>query len=558
MTKRILDSIIIVSTVFVMITAFVLSIVLNRYFATRLQDEMIKEAQLIGRGAETSGITYFSTTSIGDLHVTWIDKNGSVIFDSYKKTTRDYSKERLFLEAKYFGEYRSSEYSFRTATASLEYSLKLRDGTVIYVSDVQISLKKQVRDIVRSLMISFVFLALTALILAHLVSSRILKPLNNLDLENPKIDKSLPELSPLLVKLNDQNIRISNQMYELRRSREQFEQITESMSEGIIVTDTRLNILSCNSGAVSLLGAEGKAEEGKTVFNLNNSDSFRRCLHDAAGGKHAEMVLNTPDGDREVIASPAYSSNVIHGVVVLIMDVTEKHQLETMRREFTSNVSHELKTPLTTIYGFSDLLSNGMVKPGDVQTLGENIRREAERLITLINDIVALSKLDENSVPAAKENVDLYELAEEVVRRLGPNAEKKNITASVSGERVVYNGCRTILDEIIYNLCDNAIKYGVEGGFVEVKLSHIPKKVLITVTDNGVGIPQQSIGRIFERFYRVDKSRSRKVNGTGLGLSIVKHGVIYHGGEIRCESTPGNGTEFTVELPVSPQVIPHR
>ena len=549
MTKRILDSIIIVSTVFVIITSCVLSIVLNRYFAERLQDEVVSEAKFIAIGVEADKNSYLKTVSIGDMHVTWIDDKGSVLYDSYKETTRDFSKDRVFLEAKYFGEYRSSDYSFRNASFSFEYSIKLKDGTVIYISDVQISLRNQVRDIIRSLMISFVFLALAALIIAHLVSNRLLKPINNIDLDNPKIDKSLPELAPLLVKINDQNVRISNQMYELRRSRDQFEQITESMSEGIIVTDTKLNILSCNSGAVNLLGAEGEAEEGTSVFTLNNSDAFRRCLQDAAGGKHAEMVMNSPDGDREVIASPVYSSNVIQGVVVFIMDITEKHQLETMRREFTSNVSHELKTPLTTIYGFSDLLANGMVKPGDVQTLGENIRREAERLITLINDIVALSKLDENSVPAAKENVDLYELAEDIVHRLEHNAGKKNITASVSGEHVVYNGCRTILDEIIYNLCDNAIKYGVEGGFVEVNLLKLHKKAVITVRDNGVGIPQQSIGRIFERFYRVDKSRSRKVNGTGLGLSIVKHGVIYHGGEIRCESIPGKGTEFTVELP---------
>ena len=549
MTKRILDTIIIVASIFAFITAVVIAMILNSYFMARLEEETIAEARLIGRGAETSEISYFNTTAIRNMHITWIDTDGSVKYDTNMEYDKNYFTDKAFRKAKSFGEYRSSEYSFKKATSTLEYSFRLKDGSVIMVSDVRFSLKEQFVDILRSLMIGMVVLALAALIIANLVARRIVRPINSIDLDDPKIDSSLSELSPLLEKLHTQNQKISNQMYELRRNREQFLQITENMSEGIIVTDIKLNVLASNSSALRLIGAEFYTE-GRSVFALNNSESFRRCLQDAAGGIHSETVLHTPEGDREVIASPSNGAITINGIVVLIMDVTEKQQLETMRREFTSNVSHELKTPLTTIYGFSDLLANGMVKSEDVPKLGENIRREAERLITLIKDIVALSKLDENSVPAEKEDVDLYELAEEVISRLSTNAEKKKITASVTGEHIVYNGSRTILDEIIYNLCDNAIKYGVENGTLDVKISHIPKKVFITVSDNGVGIPQQSVGRIFERFYRVDKSRSRKVNGTGLGLSIVKHGVMYHGGEIRCESTLDKGSVFTVELPV--------
>lgn len=549
MTKRILDTIIVVASVFAIITAVVIAGVLNRYFTQRLEEEIITEARLIGRGAEESKVAYFSTASIGNLHVTWIDTDGSVKYDSNMQYDKNYFTDKAFTRAKGFGEYKKSEYSFKNACTEMKYSFRLKDGSVIMVSDVKFSLREQFLDILRSLMIGMVILAFAALVIANLVSRRIVRPINNIDLEDPKIDKSLPELSPLLNRLRTQNQKIANQMYELRQSREQFIQITENMSEGLIVTDVKLNVLSSNSSALRLIGAEFYTE-GKSVFSLNNSESFRRCLQNAAGGVHSETVLHTYDGDREIIASPVNGANTINGIVILIMDVTEKQQLETMRREFTSNVSHELKTPLTTIYGFSDLLANGMVKPEDVTKLGDNIRREAERLITLIKDIVSLSKLDENSVPAEKADVDLYDLAQEVVARLVPNASKKNITGSVTGEHIVYNGNRTILDEIIYNLSDNAIKYGVENGTYEVKISHIPKKVFITVTDDGVGIPQQSVGRIFERFYRVDKSRSRKVNGTGLGLSIVKHGVMYHGGEIRCESKPDKGSVFTVELPV--------
>ena len=465
MTKRILDTIIVVASVFAIITAVVIAGVLNRYFTQRLEEEIITEARLIGRGAEESKVAYFSTASIGNLHVTWIDTDGSVKYDSNMQYDKNYFTDKAFTRAKGFGEYKKSEYSFKNACTEMKYSFRLKDGSVIMVSDVKFSLREQFLDILRSLMIGMVILAFAALVIANLVSRRIVRPINNIDLEDPKIDKSLPELSPLLNRLRTQNQKIANQMYELRQSREQFIQITENMSEGLIVTDVKLNVLSSNSSALRLIGAEFYTE-GKSVFSLNNSESFRRCLQNAAGGVHSETVLHTYDGDREIIASPVNGANTINGIVILIMDVTEKQQLETMRREFTSNAS------------------------------------------------------------------------------------KKNITGSVTGEHIVYNGNRTILDEIIYNLSDNAIKYGVENGTYEVKISHIPKKVFITVTDDGVGIPQQSVGRIFERFYRVDKSRSRKVNGTGLGLSIVKHGVMYHGGEIRCESKPDKGSVFTVELPV--------
>ncbi|MDE6780651.1 MAG: histidine kinase, partial [Ruminococcus sp.] len=286
-----------------------------------------------------------------------------------------------------------------------------------------------------------------------------------------------------------------------------------------------------------------------SIYLLNNSETFRYCIQNAMGGRNSSCILNTPDGDREIIASPSNATDTVNGIVVFIFDVTEKQKLETMRREFTSNVSHELRTPLTTIYGISDMLSNGIVKPEDVGHFGQNIRSEAERLIILINDIVALSKLDENSVPRDDTETDLYDLAETVLDRLHHNAEKKNIEMHLNGEHVRITGNKTVLEEIIYNLCDNAIKYNKTFGRVDVKISHIPTKILVTVSDTGMGIPSEHINRIFERFYRVDKSHSRQINGTGLGLSIVKHGVMYHNGTIRVESTVGQGSVFIVEFP---------
>lgn len=393
----------------------------------------------------------------------------------------------------------------------------------------------------------FAIAVLTGLISALRMSRKITRPLVEVNPDDPKINYS--EINPLINKIRIQKGKIRRQSNEVQSGREQLSLITENMTEGIVIADTRTNILSCNSGALRLLGTEN-IKTGDSIYILNDSEIFRHCIQDAMGGRNSSCILKTSGGDREIIASPSNITDTINGIVVFIFDVTEKQQLETMRREFTSNVSHELKTPLTTIYGISDMLANGIVKPEDVGQFGKNIRSEAERLIILINDIVSLSKLDENSVPRDDTGTDLYNLAGEVIERLRRNADEKDIKLSLSGEHIEFTGNRTVLDEIIYNLCDNAIKYNKVSGHVDVRISHIPTKILITVSDDGMGIPQEHINRIFERFYRVDKSHSRQIKGTGLGLSIVKHGVMYHNGTIRVESTIGKGSVFTVEFPI--------
>ncbi|MDE6671650.1 MAG: cell wall metabolism sensor histidine kinase WalK [Ruminococcus sp.] len=393
----------------------------------------------------------------------------------------------------------------------------------------------------------FVIAVLIGIVFALRMSRKITRPLVEVNPDNPKINYS--EINPLINKIRIQKGKICRQSNEVKSGREQLSLITENMSEGIVIADPKTNILSCNTGALKLLNAEG-VSTGDSIYLLNNSESFRRCIQDAMGGRNSTCILKTSGGDREIIASPSNTTDTVNGIVVFILDVTERQQLETMRREFTSNVSHELKTPLTTIYGISDMLVNGIVRPEDVGQFGQNIRSEAERLIILINDIVSLSKLDENSVPRDDTGTDLYNLAEEVIDRLRHSADERNIKLSLTGEHIELTGNRTVLDEIIYNLCDNAIKYNKDSGHVEIKVSHIPTKILITVSDDGMGIPSEHINRIFERFYRVDKSHSRQIKGTGLGLSIVKHGVMYHNGTIRVESTVGKGSSFIVEFPI--------
>lgn len=392
----------------------------------------------------------------------------------------------------------------------------------------------------------FVISVLVSIIFGIRLSKKITRPLIEVNPDDPNINYS--EINPLIQKIRRQKGKISRQKHEVRSGREQLSLITENMDEGIVIADPRNNILSCNSGALKLLGAENVGE-GQSIYLLNDSETFRHCIQNAMGGRNSSCILKTPDGDREIIASPSNITDTVNGIVVFIFDVTERQQLETMRREFTSNVSHELKTPLTTIYGIADMLSNGIVRPDDVGSFGQNIRSEAERLIILINDIVSLSKLDENSIPHDDVETDLYNLAEKVLDRLQHSADKKNIKMYLTGEHLKITGNRTVLDEIIYNLCDNAIKYNKNYGRVDVKISHMPSKIIVTVSDTGMGIPPEHISRIFERFYRVDKSHSRQINGTGLGLSIVKHGVIYHNGTIHVESTVGKGSVFTVEFP---------
>lgn len=385
-------------------------------------------------------------------------------------------------------------------------------------------------------------------IFSLIAAAKIVRPIKDIDLSQPHFHKSYKELTPLLEQLRKQNGRVNRYMTKLTDSREQFSLITENMNDGIVIADSKTTILSCNSAACTLMGVE-PVFEGQSIYALSNDEPFRRCIQDAMGGRRSELIIKTENGDRKIIASPADITETLNGVVVFILDVTEEQALEKMRREFTSNVSHELKTPLTTIYGISDMLANNMVKAKNVAEFGGNIRREADRLISLINDIVSLSRLDESDAPRQWEEVELYSLAEEIIGRLARTAEEKSVTAELIGEQVTIFGDSTILSEVLYNLCENAIKYNKEGGSYTVRISHIPMKAVITVTDTGIGIPDEHIDRIFERFYRVDKSRSQKIKGTGLGLSIVKHGVAYHKGTVRCVNSE-NGTVFIVELPV--------
>ncbi len=397
------------------------------------------------------------------------------------------------------------------------------------------------------ILITILFVFAICMVMAKYFTHRIIKPIENMR-QNPE-ENLYKELIPLAETISSQQKQIKKQFQRLQIEKDKIATLIDNMSEGFILIDLDKNVLMSNNSASKLLGSSSEKILYETLNEYSCNEVVSECVDSAISGESKSGDVTIKGKALQIIANPVYSNDRQNGVICLIIDISAKKKAEKMRREFTSNVSHELKTPLTTIYGVADMLANGMVKEADVAAFGGNIRREADRLITLINDIVALSKLDENSLPRSDEEIDLYELAAEIVGRLENCAAEKNITGTVFGDHVIMVGNRTVFDEVIYNLCDNAIKYGNIGGKYEVKLSHIPKRAILTVSDNGIGIPEEHIERIFERFYRVDKSRSRKIKGTGLGLSIVKHGVMYHGGTIRAVST-NEGTSFIAEFPL--------
>lgn len=550
MTRKIYLSVMTVSAVAVVAAMLFLTLLIHEVYLDDTIREMRQQGEIIASGMNMSGGQFLRLTDLGDLRVTWIASDGRVIFDSESDPSKmeNHADREEVVQALDGGSGSAMRYSKTLLHTTVNYAKRLDDGSILRVSGESPSISMMLTTMLQPLIAIILVLILGSLLLASLVSKHIVRPINNIDLDHPDVDSGYHELAPLLGRLKEQNLRVYRQLEELRQNREQFSLITESMKEGLLVIDPKSNILASNSSAYALLGAE--KSEHQSVYSLNHSERFRRCVQNAMGGRYDEYILETPAGQRQIIASPASGAGRVNGVVMFIMDVTERQELENMRREFTSNVSHELKTPLTTIYGMADLLAGGVVQPEDVSGFGEEIRREADRLITLINDIVSLSKLDEDSIPRDDEDIDIYLLAEEIISRLKMSADAAGVTGSLTGEHVTIKTNRTVLDEVLFNLCDNAVKYNRQGGRYEVKVAHIPTRVRITVADTGTGIPPGHIDRIFERFYRVDKSRSRRIKGTGLGLSIVKHGVGYLGGNIRVESEPDKGTTFIVELPV--------
>ena len=496
-------------------------------------------------------VASLETLGAFENRITYIAADGTVLFDNkadpaQMENHNDREEVRAARESgNGFAVRESSTISKRTIYCARQ----IADGCVVRVSGTMDTVLGVVLGMWWEVLLALLAAAALSGGIAALVARAVVRPINAIDLRAPDIAESYGEIAPLLHRIKEQNAEISAQMAELSRSREEFTLITENMSEGFIITDSRTEVLSYNRAALEILGADGGDGQTRSVLALNRSENFRRAVETALSGSRCEQELTLGERVYQLISTPVRADGGVSGAVLIILDITEKESREELRREFTSNVSHELKTPLTTIYGIADMIVGGIVKPEDIGRFAGDIRDEAKRLIALIEDIIKLSQLDENTFTDTKERVDILSLAELAASRLKTVADGRHVTINVSGVRAEYTGMSSVLEEMIYNLLDNAVKYNREGGRADISVEDAPGSVTVTVADTGIGIPADSIGRVFERFYRVDKSHSRRIGGTGLGLSIVKHGAALHGGTVTISSAEGSGTTVKLTLP---------
>ena len=544
MTSKIFRSTVFVAAVVLLCSLSVILGVLYNHF-TEVQVRQLKdELSLAVTGTEQYGNAFLENVEADRFRVTWIDKDGTVLFDTQADQTamENHANREEIREAMETGSGSAVRNSSTMTEQTYYEARRLYDGTVLRISANQASAWALMIDLLWPiLLIAVLAIGLSAL-LARRMAKIIVGPLNKLDLERPLSNDTYEELSPLLRRINRQHLQIDAQMRKLRRKTDEFIQITSHMQEGLVVLDRETNIRSINSAALRIFRAEETCV-GSGFFQINRSNDLRQALNDALDHGHGSVIREFEGRTYRFDMSRIRSDGRLLGAVILAVDVTETQNAEKLRREFSANVSHELKTPLQGIIGSAELLESGMVKPEDTPRFVGHIRREAKRLVNLIEDIIRLSQLDEG-VAMPTETVDILALAEEVQSILRPSAEDRNVSIAVSGAGFSVIGVRRMLHEVIYNLCDNAIKYNVPGGSVQI---HAENDCL-TVSDTGIGIPQEHQDRIFERFYRVDKSHSKETGGTGLGLSIVKHAAAYHNAKITLDSTPGRGTSITIQF----------
>ena len=542
MTSKIFRSTVLVAVIVLLCSLGIVMGVLYSHF-TQVQVQQLKnELSLAVTGTEQYGNAFLENVEANKFRITWIDLDGTVLFDTQADQTvmENHADREEIREAFTNGRGSAVRVSVTLTEQTFYEAQKLKDGTVLRISTNQESAWSLMLGLLWPIILIAALAIAISAILARRMAKKIVEPLNTLDLEQPLSNNTYEELSPLLRRLNQQHLQIDSQMRKIQRNAEEFLQITSHMQEGLVVLDKETNIRSINSAAMQIFQAD-KACVGGSFFRVNRSNDLRQTLNDALDRGRGSSMLDIDGRIYRFDMSSIQSGSSLLGAVILAVDVTESRNAEQMRREFSANVSHELKTPLQGIIGSAELLESGMVKEEDEARFVGHIRKEASRLVSLIEDIIRLSQLDEGvALPA--EDVDLLLVAEEVKAILEKSAAEKNVSITISGSGFIVQGVRRMLQEIIYNLCDNAIKYNIPGGSVEI---HIENKRL-TVHDTGIGIPAEHKDRIFERFYRVDKSHSKASGGTGLGLSIVKHAVAYHKANIELDSTPGKGTTISV------------
>lgn len=551
MTNRIFRAICIVVICMFLVSTLPIIGVLYDYFSDVQFEKLEVQATLAAKGVSDEGYDYFSNLPTEGYRITWIDKDGKVIYDSKSgETSENLAVFEDVKQALEQGFGKSSKHNQTATERELYYSKRLNDGTVVRLSDSQYSLFTLTMSLFQPLIVIAAITMLLSIFLAYGLSRKIVKPLNELNLDNPMSNTEYEELNPLLNRIDSQQKQLKYHSMELKRRQDEFQVVTDNMNEGLVLLSDRGEILSINHTAARLLSVS-KHCVGQDIFKISDAKEIHSLLEKAREGTENELTIVKNDDIYQLNASPILSGDAVLGIVLLIFNITEKERAGKLRREFTANVSHELKTPLHSISGYAEILKSGMVKSEDVGRFSGQIYQEAQRLICLIDDIINLSRLDESSSELAYEKVELSNIAKEIVNQLTPEAELANVTLSFHGETAYVSGVERLLKVVLSNLCDNAIKYNVENGKVLVSVKNSQGSAVVSVKDTGIGIPQEHQERIFERFYRVDKSHSKEVGGTGLGLSIVKHAVLLHNAEISLSSSVGKGTEITIKFPVT-------
>ena len=552
MRKKIFKNMCLLALVTILLSSLLVTIVYYANSDARMKSEVREETRFVRGAVELSGQDYLATVENTATRITLGGTDGTVLYDNQADpaTMENHSDREEFQEASTAGAGEATRISDTIAEQTFYYAVKLQNGQVLRVAATTDSVFAAVLAVLPWILGVEVLVAVCTVLFSNFLTKKIVAPINRLDLDHPADNEIYDELSPLLGKISRQNEVIAQQMKSLREKQEEFTSITENMSEGFLVLDNNTDILSYNTSALRLLGAEAvPAESHVSALALNRSAGFRSAVDGALAGKRSEQLVRQGGRCCQVMANPVLRDGEVEGAVVVILDITEREERENLRREFTANVSHELKTPLTSISGFAEIIKNGIVKPEDIPRFAGNIYEESQRLVTLVDDILNLSRLDEADVQLEREDFDLSSLARDVAGRLKASAKKNGVVITVIGDKAEINGVKSIVDEMVFNLVDNAVKYNKQNGRVTVTVDSSSDGTALTVTDTGIGIPQADVDRVFERFYRVDKSHSKEIGGTGLGLSIVKHGAAFHNAKVSLQSTEGEGTTVRLVFP---------
>ena len=549
MAKKIFRSTMAVGLWVLLLSAALFLGMLYQYFTDRYTQELESETWLVARGVESMGLDYLDGLRT-DNRITWVAQDGTVLYDNEADAaSMENHADREEIQEALFGIQGTARRESATLSQLTIYvAHRLDDGSVIRLAGSQSTVVHLLMAMAPPIVLILIVTLIFAAALSSRLTKRLVRPILELDLERPEDSEVYDELSPLLTRIRRQNDTIRAQMDQLRQQKQEFTALTENMSEGFLLLDAKGRVLSYNTGVLRLLGAAAPAEEA-SVLTLDRSDVFQQLVEQVLDGRRSQVRMERAGRILQLLGDPVLRDGETAGAVLVLLDVTEREQAEQMRREFTANVSHELKTPLTSISGMAEIMKDGLVKQEDVRGFAADIYQESQRLIRLVEDILHLSRLDEGGGGLERQEIDLLDLARTVEDRLQSTAKQHQVELELTGDHAAIQGLPSVVEEMVYNLCDNAIKYNRPGGKASVRVEDGADAVTVTVSDTGIGIPPEDRERVFERFYRVDKSHSKAIGGTGLGLSIVKHGAALHNAQVELDSAPGKGTTVRLRFP---------